>query len=395
MDKQCAYIVTGATGFLGRRLVKKLLDTTDYSLILLIRSKDGLSASDRFFANNKALLKYRNRICITDTTLQRVLDLIEDGQFTTLSYKHDIKGVWHLAANLSFRSRDSSKVIDTNVQGTENIIKLALFLNTTLFYVSTAYVHGKRCGLLLEEEIYATDFNNDYEVSKFQSENLIKKYQLEANLKSVIFRPSIIIDNNYTNLNIFNPFGYYAILDSVYDLKHYFITFFRKHVVLAKIFGVVEHDNILRIRFIPFFTTNTRINLVPLDIVVDTMLEISLSDDNNKGKTFHLVSPLSTSMIDVIRVSFDALDFHMPIVVLPTFIVYSWMYLIQVLSKIIPPFVDLSKKLHYYGYYLTHDYNFNITNVTNIVGEEYYKTKFNNFNEYLFNCAKAFISLKK
>ena len=58
------------------------------------------------------------------------------------------------------------------------MLKLSKFLGCNFYYVSTAYIHGKKPGICYEEKLKddGRKFNNYYEESKFISEKEIYKW---------------------------------------------------------------------------------------------------------------------------------------------------------------------------------------------------------------------------
>ena len=114
------YIVTGGTGFLGTQLSKKILK--DNNVIIFIgKSKNDVSFSERI---NFLFPEFNDeQIKCIEADLEKIetSSLIE--QVYAISKRID--GVWHLAANLSFKESDRQKVFLANLQGVSKMIDLA------------------------------------------------------------------------------------------------------------------------------------------------------------------------------------------------------------------------------------------------------------------------------
>jgi len=146
-----AILVTGASGFVGRALIPKLLAQghTVY----------GLSRHPPAAAPN--LIPLAGDITQPDLALARV--------------PGDIDIVYHVAGKLKLGKDKDGSIWETNVTGTKNVIAFCRRNNiSTLKFVSTAYTQGR----------------NTYEKSKELCELMLSECDIP---KVTIFKPSVIM----------------------------------------------------------------------------------------------------------------------------------------------------------------------------------------------------------
>jgi long-chain acyl-CoA synthetase len=196
-------VVTGATGFVGANLVRCLLqDHPDARLTLLLREENGKKAADRAAAMLRRLgvnVADRARVdgISADVTLERCG--IPEPVYDALAA--DTTGVIHGAASIRFDD-GLAAARQVNVEGTRHVLALAQAAHARgtlkrFVYVGTAYVAGRRTGLVREDELDAGQrFRNSYERSKFEAERLVRTHR-EA-LPITILRPSIIVGDSRT-----------------------------------------------------------------------------------------------------------------------------------------------------------------------------------------------------
>ncbi len=120
------YIVTGGAGFIGSNIVKKLVSRGDHVTVI-----DNLNTGKE---ENLTLVKDKI-IFLKDSILN--LDLLE-------KQTQDIDGVFHQAALASVQESFSKpdEYQNVNVNGTENILKLAKKNNFKVVYASSSSVYG-------------------------------------------------------------------------------------------------------------------------------------------------------------------------------------------------------------------------------------------------------------
>jgi len=156
--------ITGATGFMGKVLVEKLLRSTNArKLYLLIRPKKGLETSARleqllssklFTKKKEAAPNYLQRVEAIhgDITLDNFGISPEDERKLT----EEVNVVFHCAATIKF-DEDLTKSVSLNVVSVFTILKLCKKMKKlqAVIHVSTAYCNTQY--EYISEEIYSTN----------------------------------------------------------------------------------------------------------------------------------------------------------------------------------------------------------------------------------------------
>ncbi|MEM7819699.1 MAG: NAD(P)-dependent oxidoreductase [Candidatus Aenigmatarchaeota archaeon] len=161
--------VTGGTGFIGKRLVKKLKEKGD-DVIVFSRHED------------KEL---------SDIGVKFVIGNIIDKEDLRKAFPVDF--VYHLAANLD---ESDPLMFDTNVSGTKNIVELSKEYGTKGIILLSS------CGVLgntkIADENSSYNPKTKYEKSKAEAEKIV----INSGINYAIIRAPIIIGPNEIWLNI-------------------------------------------------------------------------------------------------------------------------------------------------------------------------------------------------
>jgi thioester reductase-like protein len=133
-----------------------------------------------------------------------------------------------------------------------------------LAYVSTAYVAGRRRGVVYEHElVMGQDFKNHYESTKFQAEVWVRE-AMDA-VPTTILRPAIVVGDSRTGETAKFD-GPYYLLRSIAQLRRY---------------GLPP---------VQVGRSAATFNVVPVDYVVEAILEAA-SLPAARSETLHLVDP--------------------------------------------------------------------------------------------------------
>lgn len=197
-----------------------------------------------------------------------------------------IEVVWHLAAiyDLAVPKEIAWKV---NVDGTKNVNEFVQHLPnlTRYMYFSTAYVAGKREGVLLESELIRPKegFKNYYEETKFEAELLVEEGK--SKVPTTIIRPSIVRGNSLTGET------------KKFDGPYFFLNMI---------------DKVKFMPMIPYVgSSNAVINVVPIDYVIEASAFLSQESDAS-GKTLHLTDPHPHPVLEVYRMMVKQLTNKFP-----------------------------------------------------------------------------------
>src|SRR5215218_9021959 len=182
-------LITGFPGFIGRRLVAKLLEQdpgTDVVALVEPRMLDAARAAAAEIAAGRIEI-------VAGDIADRRLGL-DDAAYARLA--GDVRRVYHLAAiyDLAVPIELAERV---NVDGTGNVLEFCLAAEQLerLVYISTAYVAGNRQGIVYEHElVMGQQFKNHYESTKFQAEVWVR--QLLDRIPTTILRPAIVVGDS-------------------------------------------------------------------------------------------------------------------------------------------------------------------------------------------------------
>ena len=176
------YIVTGANGFLGNNIVRKLLEK-NVEVRCLVLPDD----------NVKALEGLDCKIYKGDVTKKETLEEIFNVDSEAKLY------VIHCAAIVYIKSKYSPKVMEVNYNGTKNIIDKVLEKNAKMVYVSSVHAITEKPNGKKISEITNFDENKVvglYAKSKARTAKMVLEEVNKNGLDACIVHPSGIIGPN-------------------------------------------------------------------------------------------------------------------------------------------------------------------------------------------------------
>jgi nucleoside-diphosphate-sugar epimerase len=279
MSRPRSVFLTGATGFLGSHLTARLL-MDGHHVKVLVRSSKNTSAQERVrqIFRDAGVSRFENLTVLEGDIGLPNLGLSEEACRQTMS---SVEEVWHCAASLSFQEEDRAEIFRMNVDGTRHVLDLVKMLPThRLHHVSTAYVAGNRSDIALESEIdVGQTFKNPYEESKCQAELIIAAAHRAGIVRASIYRPSIVIgDSKSGRATHFH--GVYAFIRALWT-------------ALERLRRRGTAKGLINLPLRVLGVEHQTLNFVPIDYVVDGMLEISSREDS-VGGTYHLSNPIPT-----------------------------------------------------------------------------------------------------
>src|SRR6185503_19386063 len=250
------YFVTGATGFIGRHLVERLLER-EGTIYVLVRE-----------GSRARLEELMSR---WDAEPGRIVPVIGDLTAVELGVsdadREALAGVdhfFHLAAIYDM-SADEESNRRANVEGTRNAVALANSLGAKRFHhTSSIAVSGRYRGLFREDMFdEGQELVDPYPRTKFESEKIVRE---ELDVPWRVYRPGIVVGNSQS-----------GEMDKI-DGPYYF-------------FKVIQKARSLVPQWMPTVgLEGGPINLVPVDFVAAAMDHIG-HQEGLDGQAFHLTDP--------------------------------------------------------------------------------------------------------
>ncbi|MDP1740209.1 SDR family oxidoreductase [Polaromonas sp.] len=263
------YFVTGATGFIGKRLVKKLLERKGSTVYFLIRKESAgkVEALRAYWGVSAARV-----IPVHGDLTAKKLGVSADD---VKKLKGQIDHFYHLAAVYDLGADEESQIA-VNVDGTRHTVEFAKAIDAGHFHhVSSIAAAGLYEGVFREDMFEeAENYEHPYFMTKHESEKIVRK---ECKVPWTVFRPAMVVGDSTT-----------GEMDKI-DGPYYF-------------FKLIQRMRQLLPPWMPSVgLEGGRVNIVPVDFVVDALDHISHQANATK-KCFHLVDPVGYRVGDVLDI---------------------------------------------------------------------------------------------
>ncbi len=262
------YFVTGASGFIGRRLVKKLLERRG-KIYVLMRDPDSPKVA--------ALYDYwgvgKNRIVVVAGDLTQPNLGVSEADLAQL--QDNIKHMFHLAAIYDIKA-DAKSQQAVNIQGTRHAVGFAESVKVGCFHHTSSIAAAGFYEGVFREDMFeeAENLDHPYFRSKHDSEGIVRN---ECTRPWRVYRPGFVVGDSKT-----------GEMDKI-DGPYYFFKLIQK----------------LRNALPPWVPTigleGGRLNIVPVDFVVNAM-DCIAHVKGQDGKAFHLVDPKPKRIGDVLNI---------------------------------------------------------------------------------------------
>nr|WP_315463729.1 SDR family oxidoreductase [uncultured Rhodoferax sp.] len=267
------YFVTGATGFIGKRLVKKLLRRKGATVHFLIRqeSEAKVAGLRAFWGVTDAKSAGRVVPVFGDLTCKKLgvsADAIK-------ALKGQVDHFYHLAAVYDLEA-DEGEQIAVNIEGTRNTVEFAKAIDAGhLHHVSSIAAAGLYEGVFREDMFdEAENYEHPYFLTKHESEKIVRT---ECKVPWSVYRPAMVVGDSQT-----------GEMDKI-DGPYYF-------------FKLIQRMRQLLPPWMPSIgLEGGRVNIVPVDFVVDALNVISHKQGIAK-QCYHLVDPVGYRVGDVLDI---------------------------------------------------------------------------------------------
>jgi NAD(P)-dependent dehydrogenase (short-subunit alcohol dehydrogenase family) len=261
-----SYFVTGATGFIGRHLVQRLLER-EGTIHVLVREGSRARLEELLSAWGAQ----EGRI------VPVIGDLTAPALGVSAGDREKLAGVdhfFHLAAVYDMTADDETNR-RSNVDGTRHAVELANELGAKHFHhTSSIAVAGKYRGVFTEDMFdEGQELDNSYSRTKFESERIVRD---EATVPWRVYRPGIVVGHSQTGQ-----------MDKVDGPYYFFKLIQRARRALPPWMPVVGLEG-------------GKINIVPVDFVAGAMDHIAHVDGLDE-RAFHLTDPNPKSAGHVIN----------------------------------------------------------------------------------------------
>lgn len=293
---ETAVLVTGATGFVGSNLIAELFRRNKtLQIVCPARSNSDIPARSRVMKGLQAAVAasakgpladdWQERLHVLEASFDDIADKLAAASKNGQAMPH-VTSIWHCASSTHYENTPTVDLHQVNVEGTRNVLLAAQRLGCNEFnYVSTAYVAGSRDGKIDEQLPASGDtFNNAYETTKAQAEQLVCAFADKHEMSFRIFRPSIIVGDS-TTFRANSDGGLNKVIDSSFKLKD---------VILQRNPAYFSTSNGFRVSLDP----DMFINLIPIDHVIDEMLSICAAESASLNGIYHLTRENQLSVAD-------------------------------------------------------------------------------------------------
>jgi len=279
-------LLTGATGFVGGELLRRLIGRTRRHVVCLVRSESDAGAVARGtaayaeMAGHTPTASERTRVTWVAGDISRPHLGLNPERWEALA--GEIEEIFHCAASTRF-DLSLADAHATNFVGLREILRLAEAATERggfrrLHHVSTAYAAGSTSTSVVADFLpadWAYEFRNTYERTKARAERLLRS---QTRVPYTIYRPSIIVGDSQSGRTTSWNVVYYPM----------------RLMALG------------RLRFAPA-GGRALLDCVPVDFVADGILALGRRDDT-AGRVFHLTTgETAITVHDVIEQTYAGL----------------------------------------------------------------------------------------
>ena len=262
------YFITGATGFIGRRLVRKLLAREGSVIYFLVRDVE-LDSLDHL---------YDYWECGRDRVIPVVGDLTKKQLGVSAADRKKLgkktAHFFHLAAIYDLKA-DAEIQLKVNVEGTRNTVQFAEEIGAKHFHLFSSIASAGLFEGIFREDMFeeAENLEHPYFRTKHDSEGIVRR---ECSIPWRIYRPALVVGDSRT-----------GEMDKI-DGPYYF-------------FKVIQRMRKMLPSWMPTVgIEGGRINVVPVDFVVNAVDHIA-HQKGEDGKCFHLVDPTPMRVGDLLN----------------------------------------------------------------------------------------------
>lgn len=285
-------LLTGATGLVGRHLLRDLL-AADVPVAAMVRPGKGPATLEGIMGHweqQAGRVLPRPIVIEGDLCLPEIVPDAEQRKWLTAHCDR----ILSCAASMTFREDKHGEPFRTNVDGTRNLLNLCQSSGIRHFHqVSTAYICGLRQGQILETDIdVGQQLGNVYEQSKLQAEKMIRAADFLE--QTTFYRPASVVGDSASGY-VTSFHGFYLPLQLAHAMAGRVPVGQMNERFFAKL-GLQGDEGK---------------NLVPVDWLSQAIVELVTRPEHH-GRTYHLASPDPVPVVDVQRVIQEAIERYYP-----------------------------------------------------------------------------------
>lgn len=188
-------LLTGTTGFLGAHILRALLEAGAAKVLCTMRdgSRERLLDTLSWYFGSGWTAGLGRQVEVVQADISQPGLGLSPLDYQAISGQ--ISAIWHCAADVRHYAADSEALLRTNLNGTQEMIKLARAANVPLYHMSTTSVAGNRLAGRNASAVYTEESfdigqdwqSNLYVRSKFLAENAVFE-AVRAGLVARVFR---------------------------------------------------------------------------------------------------------------------------------------------------------------------------------------------------------------
>jgi len=260
------YFVTGGTGFIGRRLIERLLDREGSTIYALVRPQSLERLTDLITASGA-----EGKLIPVEGDLAQPLLGLPPSDVERLA--GEVTEFFHLAAIYDMSADDERNRI-ANVEGTRHSLELANALGARMHHVSSIAVSGEFEGNFREDMFdEGQPLKHPYHRTKFEAERIVRT---DATVPWRVYRPAIVVGDSRT-----------GEMDKIDGPYYFFKAIQKARGALPAWFPLIGPE-----------LGDT--NVVPVDYVAAAIDHIAHVDGLD-GQAFHIANPKPQSSGDVLN----------------------------------------------------------------------------------------------
>jgi nucleoside-diphosphate-sugar epimerase len=290
-----AYLLTGATGFLGSHIMAELLKKGE-RVVVVGRPAGRESLAERI----QRLLKWFGIEHLGERLESLEADFLRPGLGLGAEDYERLRRrglpIIHCASDTRFAEKNREAVLAANVASLEEILDFARRSRARYFHLlSSAYAAGIDRSDCPELPVRSRNFNNVYEESKALAENAVGVTCRQHGIPYTVIRPAIVYGDARTGRSLkFNAL--YHPVRSLLQLRNIYRDDIGKNQGKKSAeFGIrLLEDGRLHLPLRIFIPNEGKINLIPVDYFTAALLTIVAGPAN--GTFYHITSRRPASM---------------------------------------------------------------------------------------------------